>query len=161
VSGFSKLIGLDYSDLLLLLAARSDRVTAVGYKIKLSETGKTLLVDCHNEGWYQEYGTMSSSERMLAILDIALRCIDLIPPSQSWLFIIEHIIVERLYYDYGQWFSDILFYMPPNIQLMICVCEEKTLTGLIKGQEKSFIPSCISNRFGELGLWTSQDAWAS
>ena len=160
VSGFAKLIGLDYSDLLLLLAARSYRVTAVGYKIKLSETGNTLLVDCHDKGWYQEYGSMSSSERMLTTLDIALRCIDLIPPSQSWLFIIEHSIVERLYYDYGQWFSDILFYMPPNIQLLICVCEEKTLTGLIKGREKSFVRSCFCTCIGDLSVWTSQCAWS-
>lgn len=158
VSGFASLIGLDYSDLLLLLASRGDKVTAVGYKIRLSKTGNSLVVDCHHDESYQEYDSLSSSERMLATLDIALRCIDLIPPSQSWLFIIEHTIVERLFYDYGQWFSDILFYMPPNIQLMICVLEEKTVSGLIKGREKSFVPSSFSTCLGELSLWTSLDS---
>ena len=159
VSGFAKLIGLDYSDLLLLLAARSDRVTAVGYKIKLSETGNMLLVDCHNNGFYQKYATMSGSERILATLDISLRCIDLIPPSQSWLFIIEHSIVERLYCDFGQWFSDILFCMPPNIQLMVCVVNEKTISGLIKDREQSFVCSNFPSCFGDLCVFTSRTSW--
>ena len=154
VSGFAQLIGLDYRDLLILIGARCDRLTAVGYKIKLSESGNTLLVDCHNNGWYQEYGSMSSSERMLAIFDIALRCIDLIPPTQSWLFIIEHAIVERLYRDCGQWFSNILFCMPVNIQLMICVIEDKTVAGLIEGHENDLICSC----FGNLSVWTSRNS---
>lgn len=155
VAGLAGLIGIDLFDLLSLVSSKGDRVTAVGYKLQLSPNGRNLLVERPNSEGYHEYFSLSRTEQMLATFDIALRCVDLIPPSQSWLFIIENYFVDCLFSEYGQKFSDILLSLPVNIQLMACSLKEQTVLGIIRGSETTFT-KCSK---GPLALWTSHDAF--
>lgn len=153
VSGFGNLIGMDCEDLMALIASRGEYETPIGYRFKLLPNGKNLECERCRDGFYQEYNSLSGTEQMLATLDIALRCVDLVPPGQSWLFVIEHRFVERLADNCENLFKDLLFSLPPNIQLMICVLYENTIDKLLDGRKSKF----VRHKYGGLSLWTSND----
>lgn len=153
ISGFANLMDMDYDDLLSLIASRGDVETPIGYRLRIASRNKALEYAVHRDDFYQEYNSLSGIEQMLSTLDIALRCVDIVPPSQSWLFIIEHDFVKRLTSSCSDLFSNLVFSFPPNIQLMICALDEKTVKTMIDGREEKFHRS----DYNGLSLWRSID----
>ena len=152
-SGLSGLLNLKERDFIAILSQSGDKVTSVGYRLRAAKNGLDLEVCRNNDGWYQKFSQLSGTEQMLTVLDIALRCVGLIPALQCWLLIIEHDYIERLFYDFGPRFADILLTLPSNIQLLACALEEKTIRGILGAYQPSFVRVSCAN---DLTIWTSQ-----
>lgn len=145
-------LGIRKDELLSLIAKDGERVTAVGYKVRLSEDGRNLLYCISGSGRYQSFASLSDGEKLLALLDVGLRCVDIVPATQNWLMIVEHGMLETLYNRWGDKVVGILLALPVHIQLMACTTDEKVLNTMLSGHEEEF--AC--DQIGKVAVWRSK-----
>lgn len=145
----AKMLGLSLDDMYEMVRSAADRVTVVGYRIKVVGRRPEVQVDVRGDGHYICSRNLSYSELLLAELDIVVRCALSFSTDQYWLVVIESGVMNRLN-DCVQ-LREVIFGLSDNFQILCCTSREDVVPFMLAGRMDSF----EEQRLGKITVWAN------
>lgn len=145
----AKMLGLSLGDVYEMVRSVADRVTVVGYRIRVVGKRPEIQVDARGDGHYCSSGSLAFSELLLAELDIVVRCALSFSSDQYWLVVIESGVMNRLN-DCVQ-LREMILGLPDNFQVLCCTSRADVVPFMLKGRKDSF----EVHRHGKVKVWAS------